>query len=533
MTKKTKKDRKFMEIAVNEMKYSRSQGRSKPDPMVGVVVVSKKGEKIFQNHRSYYNLGEHGEYTLLQKDLPNEDLIGCTIYVTLEPCIRRNNPKKSCSHWIVERGISRVVIGILDPNPNIYNKGVTYLKKYGIIVDFFDYDLVEEIKIYNREFLQYMKKQKENKEEEEEEKKDKEDKKNSKNKEDKGGDVDNYVRMEALSHEEERPISEATLDDLSKDAIQIYCKEQKHNFAIPSDKLWENFKQSKFVVERNRVYVPTLVGIVLFGRDPEKFITDHKISFIKFITNLRGERSLTKIESDECRKNIKGSILTMIKDTLDYYKKCIIKVPRLDETQTRQDKDYEYPPEVIREGIVNALVHRDYSLGGHISFEIFQDGIRISSPGLLPKPNTLEEVNAFRVKTVRRNSRIAHAVSLLGKMEKEGFGIPGMRDKLREYGLRPPEFSYEKGYLVVTLFGRKWSVSVSKIIEQYKNELLPRHIGILKDIEAKGKISNKDVVKKYKITRETASQDFRKLRKLSIIEKRGGGKHVYYVLWGS
>lgn len=512
-----------MEIAVNEMKYSRSQGRSKPDPMVGVVVVSKKGEKIFQNHRSYYNLQEHGEYTLLQKNLSNEDLTGCTVYVTLEPCIERNPPKQSCSRWIVERGISRVVIGILDPNPTIYNKGVTYLKRYGIIVDFFDYDLADEIRIYNKDFIDYMERinEKDNKD-------DHEDMEGKDGKEE-GGDMEKYDKMEALSHEEERPIAEATLADLSKDAIREYLRAKKLKCTIGSKEFWKEFMKSKYMVERNNKKVPTLAGIVLFGIAPQKFITDHYISPLVFVSDLEGERSLKKIKPGKPPKNISGPIKPMIEDAIEFYKKHAKKGPRLNEFQKRE-YNYEYPPDVIREALVNALVHRDYGLGSHISFEIFADAIQIASPGQMPKGNTLDDANAFRVRSIRRNTKIAEFVDLLGYMERKQFGIPGMPNELKEYGLKPPKFAYDHGFLVVTFFGRKRSEPLSYILDQYRDQLDEKDIRILEFIREKGRIKSKDVQDMFEVTRETANQYIKKLLHLKLLEVKGQRRGTFYVL---
>ena len=138
-----KRDRKFMEIAVEEMKLARSEHKNKIDPLVGAVLISKKGKILGRAHRGNFSAGDHAEFTLLEKLRSDKNTVGGTLYVTLEPCTKREPPKKPCAQRIVEESIGRVVIGILDPNPVIYGHGVAYLRRHGVKVDFFDKDLAE------------------------------------------------------------------------------------------------------------------------------------------------------------------------------------------------------------------------------------------------------------------------------------------------------------------------------------------------------------------------------------------------------
>ncbi len=79
------------------------------------------------------------------------DISGGILFTTLEPCTSRNK-HKPCSDWIIEKGIKEVYVGLLDPNPKIYNQGCTKLRNAGLEVSFFPRDLREEIKKDNNEF---------------------------------------------------------------------------------------------------------------------------------------------------------------------------------------------------------------------------------------------------------------------------------------------------------------------------------------------------------------------------------------------
>ena len=135
-----------MEAAVEEMLQSRSEHRSKQDPLVGAVLVKAKGKLLAATHRGDLRVGDHAEYTLIERYLSDKNLDGATLYVTLEPCTRRNPPKKPCAERVVGARIRQVFVGMTDPNPDICGRGVQYLMNHGVEVDFFDLDLVHEIR---------------------------------------------------------------------------------------------------------------------------------------------------------------------------------------------------------------------------------------------------------------------------------------------------------------------------------------------------------------------------------------------------
>lgn len=139
-----------MELAVAEAAKSKAEDAT-PRPRVGVVVV-KDGQVLAAAHRGEFAPGEHAEFTVLEKKLSEEQLAGCTVYTTLEPCTARNHPKVPCVMRLIERRVARVVIGMVDPNPVITGRGQLALRSAGIAIDLFEPDLMAKLEEMNRDF---------------------------------------------------------------------------------------------------------------------------------------------------------------------------------------------------------------------------------------------------------------------------------------------------------------------------------------------------------------------------------------------
>lgn len=143
-------ERKLMQRAIQQAQRC-SPEDERPHPKVGVVV-ARDDRVVATAFRGERGLGDHAEFTALDKKLARKILAGATVYTTLEPCTTRNHPKVPCAQRLIDRRVKRVVVGMLDPNPAISGKGLLRLREAGVAIELFPTDLMAEIEDLNRDF---------------------------------------------------------------------------------------------------------------------------------------------------------------------------------------------------------------------------------------------------------------------------------------------------------------------------------------------------------------------------------------------
>lgn len=137
----------------------KGEGMVNPNPLVGALVV-RDDEVIASGYHARYGELHAERMAFKDADEHGTDCHGATMYVTLEPCCHEGH-QPPCTDAIVERGISRVVVGLNDPNPLVAGKGIGILRRAGIEVDVMEGEpmaaaLVGQLRTQNRVFLKYI-----------------------------------------------------------------------------------------------------------------------------------------------------------------------------------------------------------------------------------------------------------------------------------------------------------------------------------------------------------------------------------------
>ena len=144
-------EKKYPEAYMRQVLALARQGEGKvsPNPMVGCIVV-KDGEIIATGCHEQYG-GYHAERNALLRC--KEDPEGAELYVNLEPCCHYGKTPP-CTEIIIEKKISKVYVGCLDPNPKVAGKGIKILQEHGILVE--TGILGQECRALNEVFFHYM-----------------------------------------------------------------------------------------------------------------------------------------------------------------------------------------------------------------------------------------------------------------------------------------------------------------------------------------------------------------------------------------
>ncbi len=159
---------------------------------------------------------------------------------------------------------------------------------------------------------------------------------------------------------------------------------------------------------------PTLAGLLIFGLAPERFLHQSGINFAHFAGDEIAAELLDK-------KNIAGRLPQQVDGTLAAIKSNI-RIPSIISGSRRVEAP-NYPDYVFRELIVNACVHRNYSIyGANIRVFLFSDRLEVISPGRLPNTVTIEKLPIGT--SVSRNPVLMRFMENLGYVDKLGRGLP-------------------------------------------------------------------------------------------------------------
>lgn len=194
-----------------------------------------------------------------------------------------------------------------------------------------------------------------------------------------------------------------------------------------------------------RTTVPTNAGLLVLGADPQQVFPEGYVRVIRYHGTSRETGARSNVESD---KRLVGAVPTQIDAALRLLRRWLPETIRLGD-QGRFATSTLIPEPVWLEAIVNAAIHRSYSIGGdHIRVEIFQDRLEVESPGRLPGLVRLENIRSTRF---ARNPRVARAMSDLGYGRELGEGVNRMFEEMSLVGLPEPVYSQGPASVTVTL----------------------------------------------------------------------------------
>ncbi len=269
------------------------------------------------------------------------------------------------------------------------------------------------------------------------------------------------------------PARDVTIEDIDLENVKRYIKkanetgrrkirEDEHTLQV-LEKL-ELIKEGK----------PTWAAILLFHKYPQRLLSQGVIHCGRF-------KEETIVIDD---RMIEGPIIQQVEEAMDFIRKNI-NVRFVMTGRPAREQIWDYPLDALREAIINAVCHRDYTIPSNTEVRIFDDKLIGWSPGGLPFGITIEDLYKPHP-SVLRNKGIAGIFYDMGWIEQWGSGIDKMRNACVKAGLPEPQFEEYQGFRVIY---RKDIYTEEYLRNLGLNE---RQIKAVMYVKEKGKITNKE-----------------------------------------
>ena len=247
----------------------------------------------------------------------------------------------------------------------------------------------------------------------------------------KGAALDKFMLQKKGKKWDGVPVPNVSVADLKQETFDFFRKQAFKSKRIEEEVLTDS---NVHLIENLQLKENDFLkraAILLFHPNPENFVTGAyiKIDFFESDSEL--------IYQDE----IHGNLFEQVEKTIDLlftkYIKAIISYEGIHRIET-----YEYPKEALREALLNAIAHKDYSSGIPIQISVYKDKIMFWNDGQLPENWTVENL-IKKHSSKPYNPDIANAFFRIGYIESWGRGTIKIIEKCKEAGLPEPKYYYE------------------------------------------------------------------------------------------
>ena len=251
-------------------------------------------------------------------------------------------------------------------------------------------------------------------------------------------------------HDDERPIERANMEWLDTDAVAAYVLQKKQarpGFAKLTE---EQINELLCITAKG---VPTLAAVLNFGLYPQGLLPQLAITAVVVPGMTMGDMQGAARFLDN--KRMEGTLNNMLEEALAFCARNMKRRTIINAQTGKREDVTEYPLTAIREAVLNALIHRDYSQyteGTPVQILFFDDRLEIHSPGCLYGRLTVDQLGTARPDL--RNPTLAVMAETLTAAENRYSGIPTIRRKMASYGLPAPVFENRRDEFVVTLRNR-------------------------------------------------------------------------------
>jgi ATP-dependent DNA helicase RecG len=306
---------------------------------------------------------------------------------------------------------------------------------------------------------------------------------------------------------DEYPVYRASWKDIDDRKFRLFLKNRKVQGNAPD---LRKIALSYHIItdEQGREFATT-AGILLFGKETQALLPECHIVCSQF----RGTSGRDAIRSIDCA----GTLFEQFEQAFSFTASCLSKSFQI--KSVVRSEEYEIPIIALREILLNAVVHRDYSIKAPTKIAIFDDRIEVFSPGNFPGPLTPDLLEAGI--TYVRNAFICKIFREAGYIEKLGTGFSTVFRLFREAHLIAPVVNEGSGFVKCVLSRRKLSPEKAAVHPQDR---------ALHFMKSRGAVSIRDLSEELQVSRASAGRILKELVKAGKIESQGRGPSTQYIL---
>ena len=308
----------------------------------------------------------------------------------------------------------------------------------------------------------------------------------------------------------ESPVAAADMNDFAQEALEKYRVIAKIKDAVDSEDFRQRLLQQGLLKEQNDRLVSSGFGLLLFGKRPRD--SAQQAGLLGTIHYPDGNEEIR--DFDGPMVNVPDEAIQWLKD----------KLPNpIDRSSAQRREVNKKFFELVREGIVNALVHRNYDIAGaKCQLVVTPDTVVVKSPGRPIEPITLEQLQSFSAPILSRNPLLHFIFAKMELAEERGLGLKSMKNDASEAGLHLPSYTWEDPYLVLTLF-RSLVSDLSRSLNEVEK-------ASLQFIAGREFVTSPQLMKHMNFDERKAQRVLRKLQNAKLLRRIGKGPSTRYVV---
>ena len=341
-----------------------------------------------------------------------------------------------------------------------------------------------------------------------------------------GVELNEFLLKQAGKSWDEVLDENASVNDLDEESLRRFIHDSTDKGRMPETKNLSNIQ----LLDKLHLVIGTKIkraAIVLFGKDPSKFFPNIQVKIGRF------GQDATDLMFHEIIEGNLVHLLVEVPKQLNY--KFLSKAIKFEGLQ-RQEKDI-YPPQAIREMLLNALVHKTY-MGAPIQLRVFDSHISIWNEGNLPNGLTINDLKKEH-NSRPRNPTIANACFMAGYIDTWGRGTIKIIGSCLESGLPEPLIIEKNGGIEVTILnndqiggpiGSPMGGPIGGPISGPISNLSLRQLQIINLFIENPKITKQELSQRLTINESAIQKQIDTLKRLKVIERKGGTRGYWQVL---